>query len=249
MFWDQLTTKAIAAIDRSTPVLLPTAATEQHGPHLPLATDRLIAEHFCRELDSSHSEAALILPTVAVGCSAHHLDFPGSLSLSHRTYLRQLSEIVASVVRQGFTRILLFNSHGGNLGSNSVATDQLGHAYPHCRIAAATWWKLDPEALAELNTSGFGGTGHACEFETSLLLHFAPGVVQDIPPDTPSAPTFDWNRSDMLHGSEATLYRTIREMNPSGVVGTPSAAAAETGAAITRIVVTRLVQILSDLSL
>jgi len=248
MFWDQLTTETLDAIDRSTPVILPTAATEQHGPHLPLSTDRLIGEHFCREFDREHPEAALILPTLAVACSAHHIDFAGSLSLTHETYLRQISEIIDSVCRHGFTRILLFNSHGGNLGANSVAADQLGHAHPDCRIATATWWKLDPQALAALNTSGFGGTGHACEFETSLLLHFAPELVGKIPQDLAPAPTFDCNTADMLHGSEATLYRTIREMNASGVVGTPSAATAETGAAITRIVTQRLFTILSDLS-
>jgi creatinine amidohydrolase len=250
MIWDQLTTEEIGALDKTIPVVLLTAATEQHGPHLPLCTDRLIGEHFCRELDHAIPQGVLILPTLSIGCSAHHLDFPGSLSLSHETFLHQIEEIVDCVNRHGFNRIILLNSHGGNQGVNSVATDKLGHAHPDCRIVSVTWWKLGADQLLTLNSSGMGGTGHACEFETSLLLHFSPDHVRaDIPMDVRTNKTYSWGESDMMHGSEATLYRSIREMNASGVVGTPSAATARTGAAISRIVTQRLLQIINDLTL
>lgn len=249
MFWDLLTSPEIAALDKGLPVLLPTAATEQHGPHLPLATDRLIIEHFCRELDKRISQAVLILPTMAIGCSAHHMDFAGSLTLDHQAYLEQLEQIVGSAQAHGFTRFLIFNSHGGNQAINSVAADRLGHAQPGCRIATATWWRLAPEALRALNSSGPGGTGHACEFETSLLLHCAPHAVRPcIPTDVRPSDTFIWNRSDMLHASPANLYRSIRDMNATGVVGTPSAASAATGEAITRIVVDSLIPLITDLN-
>ena len=75
MIWDTLTSPQFAALPKTVPVVLPLAATEQHGPHLPLATDRLIAEHFTVRLDAELSENVLILPTVSVGCSEHHLRF------------------------------------------------------------------------------------------------------------------------------------------------------------------------------
>jgi hypothetical protein len=91
VIWQSLTSKALARLDRSIPVVLPVAAVEQHGPHLPLATDRLIAEHFCRELDRELPDRVLILPTVAVGCSQHHMDFPGTLSVSHDGFMRYVA--------------------------------------------------------------------------------------------------------------------------------------------------------------
>ena len=251
MYWDQLTIPEIAAVPRATPVLLPTAAIEQHGPHLPLATDRLIADFFAAELDKATPDGVLILPTLAIGCSTHHMDFPGSLSLRHETYLGHILDTVASVQRHGFRNFILFNCHGGNQSINGVALEQLGHNYPACRFVSVTWWKLDPKGLLELNASGPGGAGHACEFETSLLLHFAPQRVRQdkVPATSAIEPTFGWNESDMLRGAEATFYRSIRQMSKIGVVGNAASASAETGRQIAGRVGARLLKITQDMNL
>ncbi len=116
MIWQELKHPDFAAIDRSTPVLLPVAAVEQHGPHLPLATDRMIAEFFAAELNARLGNRVLVLPTIAVGCSEHHMEFAGSLTLSHETFLAACKEYLHSAWRHGFRNFLVLNAHGGNQG-------------------------------------------------------------------------------------------------------------------------------------
>ena len=93
MNWQELASPEFGEIDRATPVVLPVAAVEQHGPHLPLATDRMIAEFFAEQLNVRLGSSVLVLPTIAVGCSEHHMDFPGSLTLRHETFLQRLRTI------------------------------------------------------------------------------------------------------------------------------------------------------------
>src|ERR1700748_3057074 len=116
MYWQDLASPEFQAIDRKTPVLLPVSAVEQHGPHLPLATDRTIVEHFARQLNERLESSVLILPTVAVGCSDHHMAFAGSLSLRHETFYSVCEEYLLSVYHHGFRNFLILNSHGGNRG-------------------------------------------------------------------------------------------------------------------------------------
>src|SRR5215204_424645 len=114
MNWQELASPEFSDIDRATPVVLPVAAIEQHGPHLPLATDRIIAEFFAEQLNARLSSSVLVLPTVAVGCSEHHMDFPGSLSLRHETFSEVWEQYLTSAHRHGFRSFLVLNAHGGN---------------------------------------------------------------------------------------------------------------------------------------
>ncbi len=111
MYWDQLSSPQMAQLEKSIPVILPVSATEQHGPHLPLSTDRLIGEYFLDQLNNQMSDLILILPSIPVGCSEHHLDFPGSMSVRHKTLLRTLIDQANSVVHHCFRNLVLFNSH------------------------------------------------------------------------------------------------------------------------------------------
>lgn len=248
MIWQELTSKALDRASREIPVILPVAAIEQHGPHLPLATDRLIAEHFVGELNRELGDRVLILPTVAVGCSVHHMDFAGSLTLSHETFAAVVSETLDSAVHHGFKRLVILNSHGGNLGIVQVLCEKLGAAYPECVVVAATWWKLAAEALMKLTMTGPGGVGHACEFETSLMEVIAPHLIdrKSVQPGA-NVKTFDWAEGDMLRGARATLYRSMKQMTPNGVYGRPDQASREKGMEITRVVVTALTKLVRDL--
>lgn len=248
MYWDHLTSPQIDALDRGIPVVLPVAATEQHGPHLPLATDRMIGEHFCRELHQALPQEVLILPPMAVGCSDHHMPFPGTLTLDHKTFLAQGEALLRSVIRHGFRRLLILNSHGGNQGVGQVLLERIGYTHPECKVAMATWWKAAADALAAITETGPGGVGHAGEFETSLMLLIAPDLVQtDKITDRQNQATYDWAEGDMLRGARAAVYRTMKEMTPNGVFGDPQAASAEKGDRITRTVVEALVQMVKDL--
>ncbi|MEZ4825518.1 MAG: creatininase family protein [Bacteroidia bacterium] len=248
MYWDLLTSPEIDALERRIPVILPVAATEQHGPHLPLATDRLIGEHFCKKIDEAISDQVLILPTVSVGCSEHHLGFAGSLSVTHHTFLMQVEDILNSVFSHGFRNLVILNSHGGNQGIGTVITEKFGFRHPDATLTFVTWWKAAGEAIFALNDSGPGGVGHACEFETSLMLLIAPDLVRvkNIEKGR-NQPTFRWAEGDMLRGSQASFYRTMRAMTPNGVFGSPEKASAEKGWEISRLVSESLVHIISDI--
>lgn len=248
MFWDQLTSPEIDALDRNIPVVLPVAATEQHGPHLPLATDRMIGEHFCRALDQQMPDSVLILPIVSVGCSEHHTDFAGSLSVQHTTFLAQLTDVANCVVKYGFKNLLVFNSHGGNQAIGQTFLEVFGYRNPQCRVALLTWWRLALAELKEISETGPGGAGHAGEMETSLMLLIAPDLVRTdrIQPKA-NLPTFDWAEADMLNGAPAGIYQTMKQRTPNGAFGEPAAASREKGARITAVVLDALVGIVSTL--
>src|SRR5687767_7588638 len=177
MIWQELTSPDFGNVDRETPVLLPVAAIEQHGPHLPLATDRMIVEFFAEELNTRLGNSVLVLPSVPVGCSDHHMEFAGSLTLQQETFLSVSKQYLHSAWRHGFRNFLVLNAHGGNQGVCQVLLEQYGTEHPDSQIVVATWWRVAADTLMALNESGPGGVGHACEFETSLMLLIAPELV------------------------------------------------------------------------
>lgn len=247
MYWDQLTSPQIDRLDRRIPVILPMAATEQHGPHLPLATDRMIGEHFCHELNARLPEGVLILPPMSVGCSDHHLDFAGSLSLQHETFRRHATDILNSVIGHRFTRLVLLNSHGGNQGIGQILLESVGFNNPDIKILLATWWTAAAEDLLPLQETGPGGIGHAGEFETSLMMLIAPGLVdRGAIQATANLATFSWAEADLLRGADATVYRRMAQMTSNGAFGDPRAASAEKGKAITEVVVDALAAMMTD---
>ena len=248
MYWEQLTSPQVKALDKNLPVILPIAATEQHGSHLPLATDKMIGEHFCKELNAVIPDDVVVLPAISVGCSEHHTDFDGSLSVKHETLLNQLHDILGCVAKYGFKNLLLLNSHGGNQAIGQTFVETFGFRNPQCRVALATWWRICLDELNEITETPPGGTGHAGEFETSLMLLIAPDLVRvdEIGPKS-NVPTFDWAEGDMLKGGKVSLYRTMKAMTPSGVFGDAAAGTSEKGVAITRAVVNALKEIVMGL--
>jgi creatinine amidohydrolase len=245
MRWEKLTSPEIGALDRSIPVILNIAAIEQHGSHLPLDTDARIGAHFLNELDARMSDRVLILPPVVVCASAHHMSFPGTLTVQHATLLAYVGDILNAVAAHGFRNILLFNSHGGNQAIGQVILESFGARHPDCRIGMLTWWRIATEELLKVQESTFGGVGHACEFETSLMLLIDEASVRrDLIPGRTHVMTYDWANSDLLRGGRGSLFRTMAEISGgSGVVGDPSLASAEKGRAITGLVVDSLSKI------
>jgi creatinine amidohydrolase len=190
----------------------------------------------------------LILPSISVGCSEHHTDFAGSLSVQHATFLNQMTDIANCVVKYGFKNLFILNAHGGNQAITGTFLEIFGYRNPQCNIVVATWWRTALEQLKQLNESGQGGAGHAGEFETALMLLIAPHLVQldKIQPKT-NVPTFDWAEGDMLQGGKAGFYRTMKQMTPNGVYGDAGFGTREKGVAITEVVVTALKGMLLDL--
>jgi creatinine amidohydrolase len=159
-------------------VVVAFGATEQHGPHMPLATDALLGDHLARLV--AESLDAFLAPTVRIGCSEHHLAFPGTLSLSDATFHGIVADIVRSLARGGFGRAVLLPTHGGNFGPLATALELLAPE-PDIEVRALT----DLGALftiAQLGADEHGvplgeGGVHAGEWETSMLMAIHPELV------------------------------------------------------------------------
>lgn len=249
MRWSELTTNEIAELDRGLPVVLNLAAIEQHGPHLPLATDALVGEHFLEEIDKLNKDGVLIAPKIAICCSAHHMGFDGTLTVRHETLLQYVCDIIDSIHAHGFRNIVLFNSHGGNEAIGRVILEKWAAANPNAWVFMLTWWQVAHEELLAIQESDFGGVGHACEFETSLLMHFAPHMVRgEKIANSPPASAFSWAESDMLNAPCGVFYRSMKDISGgSGVAGAPQFASSKKGAKISKLVSTQLVKMLRDI--
>lgn len=249
MRWETLTTNEVAALDRDIPVVLNVAAIEQHGPHLPLETDAVIGDHFLQALEQRLGDRVLILPQVKVCCSEHHMDFAGTLSVRHETFLAYVGDILESVARHGFRNIVVFNSHGGNQAIGQVLLETFGTKHRNCRVAFLTWWRLAAKELGAIRESAFAGINHACEFETSLMLLGAPESVRTALVSGMSyVETHDWANADMILPARGALFRSMHEMSGgTGVVGDPSLATREKGQAITAAVVAQLANVVETI--
>lgn len=158
--------------------VVPVAAIEQHGPHLPLAVDAIIAEGYLARVQDLLPDALPVtfLPVQEIGKSGEHRDFPGTLTFSYETVIRAWVEIGESVHRAGVRKILFVNSHGGNSSVLDILTRELRER--HGMFAAITsWHRLGyPEGLFSADEKLHGI--HGGEIETSLMLAFAPDAVR-----------------------------------------------------------------------
>lgn len=230
MDWSMLRRERLDAVDRRTPIILPVGATEQHGRHLPLGTDSMILDAILRRVDASFHGRLLLLPCQQIGMSEHHMAYPGTLTLAHETLRRDVMDIVDSVVRHDFRRILLLNGHGGNQAIFGVLGEQIGQRWPKVECMVANWWGPAAERLREFQEGPLGSVGHACEFETSIMLAVAPELVDmSLAEDDGIQHRVESMAFDLLHGPAATCYRPFEELSRSGVFGRPSLASAEKG--------------------
>ena len=246
MIWDNLTTEETKKISKTTPVIVLLCATEQHGPHLPLSTDRLIGEHFLHELNRLMEKEVILLPVIPIGCSEHHMDFSGSLTFKHATFKTLVEEMVESMVVHEFKNFLFLNSHGGNQGIGQVILETLGNKYSDCQFSLITWWKIAGDELKKINESGSGGTGHAGEFETSLMLHIAPKLVREQHVKPVTNQQFDPLVGDMINAPKFSYFQTIKQISANGVVGNPSFSTKKQGEKISQIVTSKLVELIKS---
>lgn len=229
--------------------ILPLAAVEQHGNHLPVITDTAVAEELTRRVDEALPDQVVTLPVLWCGSSHHHLGFPGTLSIQSDTYTRVLIDLVDSLISSGFRRIFLLNCHGGNQTPFAEALYRLNlrHQGPdEPWIAAASYWNLAARELAEQSFMDTPKLSHACEYETSLMLALRLDWIQS--PASGESEGIGSNYYDPLGyaPSRVVVCQTFDQLSANGALGSPEKATAEKGEQLYSILTSAIVDFLKE---
>ncbi len=238
-FWADLVTDDFATLDtRRAIAVLPVAATEQHGPHLPLSVDADIAQGVVQAC-LAHLPAdlpALFLPPQAVGFSPEHRAFAGTLSLSADTLMRLWTEIAEGVAASGVRKLLIFNTHGGQVGALDLVARDL-RARLGMLVYTSSWFNLPlldeagQDVMTRFSAHEHRFGVHAGEIETALMLALHPQRVRmERAADFRSSSEQRARDFGVLgNGRSAKLAWQTQDLNASGAVGNAAAATAENG--------------------
>ncbi len=250
-YWRELCTTDFARVDpRRTVALLPVAATEQHGPHLPLATDALINEGIVREaLRRLPDDASvLVLPALDVGDSLEHRDFPGTLAADLPALMALWLSVGRGVARAGVRKLVIFNSHGGQRALVDQVALRLRAEHGLLVVRAHSYALGMPPGLFDADELAHGLHGGAVE--TSLLLHLRPDLVRrDAIADFASHAATLAARGGVIGVEKPVgIGWMAQDLNPAGVCGNAASADAARGEALLQHVAQRLVALLGEVA-
>ncbi|MEM1037902.1 MAG: creatininase family protein [Pseudomonadota bacterium] len=240
-----------SVVSDSTMVVVPLGATEQHGPHLPLETDTLIADGVCDRLlvavnKNSDQQDVRILPAEPVGYSPEHMDFPGSQTLAFAEAIERWIEIGAACANHGVRRIVFMNAHGGNVPIVQIVCQEL--RVRHAMLAVATKWDrfVKGSGVVSAREEAFGI--HGGDIETSVMLTLAPqrvdmNAAKDFP-NLQEALVLDHTHL-RAYGPHAFGWK-MQDLNRLGVTGHSGHASAQKGEALLTSAVDGLTALLDD---
>ncbi|NJN63708.1 MAG: mycofactocin biosynthesis peptidyl-dipeptidase MftE, partial [Acidobacteria bacterium] len=223
--------------------LLPVGAIEQHGPHLPLDTDSYDALVLCEQVaEACASPRPLVLPLIPYGVSYHHEDFPGTLSIGPDTLAKLVHEIGMSAARNGISKLVIVNGHGGNGPALHFAAQMINR---DARIfVCVDTGETSDHAVGELTETP--NDVHAGEVETSTSLHLRPELVE-MDRAVAYVPGFSSTYLDFTSKQSVGWYARTMRLSPSGVLGDPTKASAEKGQRMWELMVHHLVALVEDL--
>ncbi len=253
-YWADLATTDFAALDPATAVaVLPLGATEQHGPHLPLAVDQCLADGIVtRALAQLPAHACvLVLPTQQVGYSPEHAEFDGTLTLPIETVIATWVALGACVARTGVRKLLLFNAHGGQVSVMDIVARELRMRHDLI-VYSCSWWNLPlGDAVTGLfppDEHRFGV--HGGDMETSLMLALAGDRVRMAQArDFASTSRARAKQYAILgNGRSAKLGWAMQDYNAQGAAGNAAAATAEKGRAVLDAAATQLAKLLQEIA-
>jgi creatinine amidohydrolase len=252
-YWSQLTTRDFAALDvAATVAVLPLGATEQHGPHLPLGVDTVLAEGIvAASLPRLPADLpVLFLPTQQIGLSPEHARFAGTLTLSAETVIRMWKEIGAGVARAGVKKLVLFNAHGGHVGAMDIVAREL-RAEHGLIVYSVSWFNLPlGDAGAQFGAGEHRFGVHAGDIETSMMLALAPQQVRMAEAKNFRS-TSEQRAADYAilgNGKSAKLGWAMEDYNPQGAAGNAAAATAARGQAVVDAAAEQLALLLAEVS-
>src|SRR5438874_11540532 len=217
-------------------VLVPVAACEQHSRHLATFTDTVLVTGVAEGVEQRMPDRVLLLPTLWLGASAHHLRFGATLSAEVDTHITMLCDLLVPLLDDGYQRVLLLNGHGGNIDTMHVALRRLQPRYRDRILGAASYWDLAERELAALAQGPRKSMGHACEFETSMMLALRPDLVRR-----------SEIRDDPLTEDPALrglfLADDMKQKTDHGCVGHPQLASAEKGRQCLQVAIERTAEV------
>lgn len=249
MLWHEQTWPTIASLDKQTPVVIPLAALEQHGHHLPLFVDTMQVTALAERVEQTMGDDILLTPTLWLGCSHHHKDFPGTISALPSLYSQMIKTIARSVLRAGFRRLLFLNGHGGNqtpavhaITELIAEDDDANDAY----ITFSSWWSVGGEGIKpEKHQLTTPFVSHACEYETSMMLLLRPDLVHmDRIKNTEPRLANKW--FNVEYDGPVGVFKRYQNLVPHGSMGSPQEATAEKGEAMAAAVVDEIVAFLTE---
>jgi len=236
------------AIELEKMVIVPTGATEAHGPHMPTDTDTHQAEWMSVEL--AKRVDAVVAPSLPYGISKTFEFFPGTVSLSIPLYQEMLYEVGIALVKQGFKHILFLNGNRPNGTSNDAVArrliDDFDQEY-NFMVTAVSYWEPGSKEIHQLRKSEVGGMGHGGEFETSFQLATRPNLVHMERLEGVYAPLVGWDLVAPVNPSRTYRRRPTPETNHASIFGDPHHASAENGKEMLEAAVNGLVKMIENL--
>ena len=228
IYWEQLRSPQLKSlVDVNAIVVVPVGSMEQHGPHLPVKVDALLATEVARRaaLKVQTHQPILVTPTVWCGLAEHHMDFCGTLTLDFETFHALLRNLCRSIRHHGFRRIFFLNGHGGNIAALNVICSELVRELDGLRVVSGTYWTLPEvaEKFAEI-LEVQQNVRHAGEAETSMMLALEPELV-----DQSILNQADGTLEIPFYGSGVSRWVSFKEVSANGVIGSPSVATAAKG--------------------
>lgn len=208
-------------------VIVPVASIEQHGPHLPVVTDTMLAREVAARSAAIVAETTPCLVTECIwtGLSEHHMRLGGTFTLDFASFLAVIGGVVHSLHRHGFDKVFLMNAHGGNIAALQTVVEELTRELG-MKLVTATYWTLGAKELgAHLERQR--GIRHACEAETSMMMAIAPDLVDPSRFDEAACP--DPRDEKGAIDDRSYRWRSFADRTPSGALGDPRAASAEKG--------------------
>ena len=219
--------------DRAKVILIPVGHTEQHGYHLPMSTDTLIIETISRDTAAAAPQLAAGLPCMPYGVSTHRASFAGTLNAGGRAFEDFWLDVAGNLAERGFEKMYFLSGHGGNMSFLVNVTKYAGERHPDIFCATSFLYLSGPqgiEALQAHRQSPLGGMGHACELETSLILHLQPGLVHmDRVVDETDFITTPSYYMDWIEGGALIANPPWEDDSATGAYGAGSLGTAEKG--------------------
>ena len=249
-FWNNLTTKEISKLSRNTVIIVPFSAIEQHGPHLPVSTDKVILDRILEKLCTKNKKNKdfVVLPNLCIGSSSEHSSFEGTLSVNSLNYINFCLNYLESIFSKKFYKFIFLNSHGGQTSHIEIIAKELKTKFIKSKIIKANYFLFSGyENIISTNELTYGY--HGGDFETSLMLYLAKEKVR-INKISKGKLSPDYNNKKIItFEKNIKLQWDTKDISKSGIIGNPQNASSVKGEKLTKVAILTIEKIIKELKL